>query len=119
MLFRSATHQQVWRGRWCDTCFQPDEATKRIQGKGDGCPILARALRTGRKPVEWDRNPRATELERTIKCHEYQKKPALNRRQSHTEEGEPMLFTAESFDAPYVPVEGWPERPSKNGVDHA
>src|ERR1700733_10075998 len=79
-LFRNTTHQEVWRQRWCETCFQPQEAQRRIQGKDTQCPHWEQAMRNGRKPVVWDRMPRADEMERTIKCNAYQDKPALTKK---------------------------------------
>src|SRR5258708_38729490 len=78
-LFRNTTHQEVWRMRWCETGFQTDEAQRRIQGKDTQCPIWAAAIRSGRKPVAWERNPRADEMERSIKCNAYEFRPALQR----------------------------------------
>lgn len=61
-LFNSETHQQVWIGHHCERCYF---------GRADTlCPVLHRALRSGRKPVEWERNTRKGALmAETMKCH--------------------------------------------------
>jgi hypothetical protein len=61
MLFKNKTHQDIWIEHHCGRCFF---------GKADTmCPILHRALRSGRKPVEWQRNPRKNVLmQDSIKC---------------------------------------------------
>jgi len=76
-------------------------------------------MRNGRKPVQWDRNPRAQDMEHAIRCNEYADQPPITRRPVATGEDVPM-FDVEPEDACiYVPVEGWPAKPRKNGVDHA
>jgi hypothetical protein len=51
---------------WCDRCHYG-----RV-----GCPILIKALDSGRKPVEWDRNPRKNALmQETIKCNKFTTQP--------------------------------------------
>jgi hypothetical protein len=116
-LFRNQTHQDIWRQRWCETCFQPDEAQRRLQGKDTECPIWGQALRTGRKPVLWDRNPRADEMERQIRCNAYQGRPAVAKKVAAPVEDVPM-FDVEPAQARYVPVPGLPDgRPGE--VDHA
>lgn len=115
-LFRSDTHRTAWISRWCDSCFQPDQAQLRIQGTGNGCPILARALKSGRKPPQWDRT-RSTDMETSIKCNEYSAKPAVVRRGTAFEDV--PMFDVEPQDTLYVPVDGWPDPPRKKGLDHA
>lgn len=62
-LFRSVLHQEIWIEHNCERCAHYNEE------QGIACPILERALRTGRKPVEWDRNTRKNALmQDTIKC---------------------------------------------------
>ena len=119
-LFRNDTHRDVWQMRWCHTCFQPDEAARRLHGKGTVCPIWEKAIHTQRKPPQWDRMPRADTMDRTIRCNEYTDKPPLNRRQvSQTTHDEPLLdVTPYKTDIGYVPVDGWPEKPKKDEVDH-
>jgi len=118
MLFRNPTHQGVWVDRWCHSCFQPDEAARRLQGKDTQCPILERALRTGRKPVEWDRT-RNPDMERSIKCNAYLARPqAVTARPDKAFEDVPM-FDIEPHEVHLVPVEGWPDPPTDGGVDHA
>lgn len=61
-LFRSELHQEIWIEHHCNQCFY---------GKADTlCPILHRALRSNRKPVEWERNTRKNvTMAETIKCN--------------------------------------------------
>lgn len=124
-LFRSKTHQEVWIDRWCHRCFQPNEAARRIQGAQTMCPILGKALASGRKPPQWDRMPRADEMERSIRCNSFQDKPADVRRTPHqrqrdTTDDEPLFdVTPYATNIGLVPVEGWPDKPQKDGVDHA
>jgi hypothetical protein len=77
-LFKTQTHLEVWQMRWCHTCFQPDEAQRRLQGKDTVCPIWEKAIRTGRKPVQWDR-VKTDLMEHTIRCNAYEQRPALTR----------------------------------------
>lgn len=119
-LFRSQVHQEIWRQRWCETCFQPDEAARRLYGKDSVCPIWERAIRTNRKPVQWDRKPRATDMDRTIKCNEHASKPPITKRPSVKTEDVPLFdVTPYKTDVGFVPVEGWPDRPGAEGTDHA
>lgn len=119
MLFRNNTHQEMWRQRWCETCFQPEEAARRLQGKDTQCPIWKRALHTNRKAPEWDRNNRTDELWRTIKCNSYTSKPPIIKRAKAVTEDVPLFDeTPYKVDVGFVPVEGWPDRPQKDGVDH-
>lgn len=124
-LFRNTTHAELWRQRWCETCFQPDEAARRIQHKQDSiCPIWAKALRSGRKPVEWDRMPRADEMVKTIRCNTYTDKPPVTRRPvaDVSSQVTDPLFDVTPYAAQhpgYKPVKGnWPEKPAKDEVEH-
>jgi hypothetical protein len=119
-LFRSQTHQEIWQMRWCHTCFQPDEAARRLHGKTDSvCPIWEKAMRTDRKPVEWDRKPRATDMDRTITCNSHTSEPPIIKRAKAVVEDVPLFDeTPYKIDVGFVPVEGWPERESGQGVDH-
>lgn len=117
-LFRNNTHKEVWQQRWCRTCFQPDEAARRIQGKETQCPIWEKAMSTDRKPVQWDRNTRTDEMEKSIKCNSYAPKPPITSRDKAIAE-DVAMFDVEPHEVHMVPVEGWPERPTKDGVDHA
>jgi hypothetical protein len=57
-LFKNETHQDIWIEHHCERC-----------ARNPGCPIVLRAIRTGRKPKEWDRNPRKNALmQDSIKC---------------------------------------------------
>lgn len=60
MIFKNATHQDIWIEHHCERC-----------ARNPGCPIVLRAIKTGRKPVEWERNPRKNALmQDSIKCNE-------------------------------------------------
>lgn len=64
-LFKNQVHQDVWIEHHCHLCW-----------RNPGCTILAKALRTDRKPVEWQRNPRKNALmQDSIKCNEQSKQP--------------------------------------------
>lgn len=78
-LWRTDTHQSIWMERWCDRCAQPEAALGR-HDLGSGCPILNQALKSGRKPREWDRMPNAQTMDSTIKCNEFITEPASIRR---------------------------------------
>ena len=117
-LFKNDTHRDVWRQRWCETCFQPDEAARRIQGKDTQCPIWGQAMRTDRKPVAWDRNTRSEEMERSIKCNEYHSRPTIANIRRMAYEDVPLFDVDETQQVSLIPVEGWPEKPTKDGVDH-
>jgi hypothetical protein len=119
-LFRNKTHEQIWIDRWCHTCYQPNEAARRLHNAETMCPILGRALASDRKPVEWDRMPRAQEMDHTIKCNSYQDKPPIVRRGT-TETGDVPMFdlTPEQAAAHLHKIEGWPEKPTPDGTDHA
>jgi hypothetical protein len=88
-LFRSPLHQEVWIEHHCHRCYF----------HGQGCTILSKALRTDRKPVEWDRNTRSGALmAETIKCNsETRQPPSLSR--PVVNEDVPM-FDVESVDGP-------------------
>jgi hypothetical protein len=83
-------------------------------------------MRTGRKPASWDRNPRADEMERTIRCNAYEPKPALTKLAASPN---PLLPNVEPLfmvddlhhhGNTFVPIEGWPNRSADaDGVDHA
>src|SRR4051812_43860462 len=107
-LFRNVTHQEVWIDHHCASCFH-----------GHDCPILARALLTGRKPREWERNKRAQLMKDTIKCSaETRRPPKLER--PKTFDDVPM-FDLEPHEVDYVPVQGLPtlRRPTGRDSDHA
>lgn len=70
MLFRNDIHRDVWVEHNCGNCFQPNEVERRLQGKNTMCPILKRALDSGRKPVEWKRT-RSDLMAKSIKCTEF------------------------------------------------
>lgn len=77
-LFKSVTHQEIWIEHHCGRCHF---GVRVRTGQGLQCPILARALRTDRKPVEWERNPRKGALMAdTIKCHKETRTPPRTER---------------------------------------
>lgn len=77
-------------------------------------------MRTDRKPPSWDRKPRATDMDRTITCNEHMSKPPIIKRAKAVVEDVPMFDeTPYKVDVGFVPVDGWPDRPKKDGVDHA
>lgn len=110
-LFKSNTHQGVWREHWCERCWHNMR-----------CPILAGALSSQRKPRQWDRNPRAREIKDTYKCNEFTMQPPRIPKADKQFEDVSMFGddTPYRTDVGYVPVEGWPDDPrSKRGPDHA
>lgn len=107
-LFPSDTARDVWRGHWCERCFQTDEADLRLHDKGFGCPIIARALTSDRKPVQWKRNARAATMAAAYGCDSFLAKPAVNRRKKAPDETMAM-FDVEPTDRGFVPIEGWPD----------
>lgn len=112
-LFTSHTHQQVWVGHHCERCFFGGLGTAT-----DRCPILARALASDRKPVEWQRMPRAKEMAGTMKCNAETRRAPVKSKADKMFEDVPMFDVEPIEDVPYVPVEGWPDKPTKRGVDH-
>lgn len=117
-LFRTETQRGVWIEQHCVRCW-------RGQGVGDPakpqCPILAKAIARDRKPVEWDRNPRANTIAGQYKCNEFATEPPRIKRQDKQFEDVPLFdVTPYAGEHPgFVPVDGWPDRPSTGkGVDH-
>lgn len=106
--------EAAWREKWCDHCFQPDEALKRIAKQGPGCPLLALSA-TGRLPTQWTRR-RSAVMGDTYRCSEYLKKPPVNRRPSSPAVLEPM-FDVDPAPLHLVPVEGWPDYRAKAAKD--
>lgn len=106
-LFRNATHQDIWIEHHCERCAH-----------NPGCPIVYKAITTGRKPKEWDRNKRAQLMKDTMRCNaEVKQLPKI--KTAKTFEDVPM-FDLEPHDVNYVPVEGLPTelRPIRD-TDHA
>ena len=93
-LFNNLTHQEIWIEHHCHQCW-----------RNPGCPILGRALRTGRKPVEWKRNVRKNALmQDSMKCNEETQQP-------------PSVKRTKAFDdVPMFDVEAVHKR---EDVDHA
>lgn len=117
ILFRNDTHQELWRQHWCERCWQPDEAARRVQGKDTVCPIWDKALTSNRKPVQWDRT-RNDQMVNSIRCNEYTDQPPTTARQVSQETQVPM-FDVPATGTNFVPVDGWPDKPTKHkGRDH-
>lgn len=58
MIFKSSVHRDIWIEHHCERC-----------ARNPGCPIVLRAIKTDRKPKEWERNPRKNALmQDSIKC---------------------------------------------------
>lgn len=98
----------AWRERWCRTCFQPDEALRRVTNSGEGCPHLARAA-ADRLPTVWQRR-RGAVMGETYVCSDYLKQPPTTRRRSAPADTA-ALFDDTLPQQPYrlIPVEGWPD----------
>jgi hypothetical protein len=59
-LFKNQTHKDIWIEHHCERC-----------ARHPGCPIVLRAIRTDRKPPQWDRSTRKNVLmQDSIKCRE-------------------------------------------------
>lgn len=73
MIFRNLTHRDIWIDHHCNRCHHGQQTAV--------CPILARAITSDRKPVEWDRNTRknATMAE-SIKCNSETRLPPRDTR---------------------------------------
>jgi hypothetical protein len=118
-LFASDTARGIWTERWCDTCCQPDEVAKRLAGAGVGCPIIAKAVLSDRKPREWDRNNRAQTMDAAYKCNAYTHRPPVNRRAKANDETL-SLFAEDELDhadGHLVPVDGWPDYRARGRKD--
>jgi hypothetical protein len=115
-LFKNPTAQDVWVEHHCMRCYRlaggfgPDDEIP--------CPILERALRTDRKPKEWTRNQRAQLMQDAYRCNEYRTTPPRTKTKHFEDVSMFGDDTPYRVDVGYVPVEGWPEKPTK-GVDHA
>lgn len=118
--------EEAWREKWCRVCFQPDETWKRIDGVGDGCPLLARAAQN-KLPTQWTRRRNAA-MGDTYRCSDYTPRAPVKRRKSTPADTIPIDeigFPVEPVDRNLVPVEGWPDaeafgiKPPKGMGDHA
>jgi hypothetical protein len=87
--FKSVLHQEIWIDHHCTMCYYGARQ----------CDILAKALRTQRKPVEWERNPRKNvTMADSIKCTvETRVPPAVGKREVPDETL--AMFDVESGDA--------------------
>lgn len=69
-IFKNDTHQEIWVEHHCERCWHYSEEDARA------CPILAYALRTGRKPPQWDRSTRKNAtMADSIRCNMETKQP--------------------------------------------
>jgi hypothetical protein len=96
MLFKNPTEQDIWIEKNCDRCYRSSKKT------GQPCPILMRALASGRKPPEWDRMPRAQTIDTKIRCNARQVKAPTRPKED-----------VSMFDDEFIPVT------SRKDVDHA
>lgn len=124
-LFRTETERGVWIEMNCQRCWH--YASRNVHdahGVGDPakpqCPILIKAIARDRKPVEWDRNLRATTIAQQYKCNEQAAESPRIKRQDKQFEDVPMFdVTPYATEVGFVPVEGWPDRPgTSKEVDH-
>lgn len=111
--------RNAWVERYCRTCFQPDEARRRITGDGPGCPLLARSDE-GKLPTAWKFRRNAVFGE-TYHCGEYVAKPPSIARKTAPADTVSM-FDPQPDEYRLVPVETWPDyraeaRKQKDG-DH-
>jgi len=95
-VWANSVERDAWVEQWCAHCYQPDEARRRITGKGDGCPVLQRADRNATPPGEFTRrkNP---QLGHTYKCSEHRPRPDL---------ADPKHVAAHDNTAPLFNLEG-------------
>jgi hypothetical protein len=134
-LWKSKTAKNVWLENWCCLCYRmktpctdcttPEECRQanyncgHLELKDPGCPILARANRIDRKPVQWDRNMSADHLMKAAyRCNEFRKDPPRAKPKGFVDV--PMFDIGAPVDhIHYVPVEGWPDDPKHKDTDHA
>ena len=136
-LWKTATAQNIWLENWCCQCYRmktpcaecatPEQCRAaqyncgHLELKQPGCPILDRALRTRRKPVEWDRNTARNRLiQAAYRCNEFHDHPPRVKSKGFVDV--PMIDMDDLPGPPwvtYVPIDGdWPEKPTKD-TDHA
>jgi hypothetical protein len=115
LVFPSEVAEQLWRQHWCQTCFQPEEAARRLFDRGEGCPILALAL-SGTTPLEFKRDGRrrsrnVVEAKKLFRCTEYRDRPPMIRRPRAAASGtqESLFGELQPVDRLLVPVDGWPD----------
>lgn len=89
-LFRNNTHRDIWIEHNCELgCWRPPQ----------NCSILQRALKSDRKPPEWERNTRTKNalMQDSIKCSEKAKQPPARQgfRADHVLLDEAKLFDVE------------------------
>lgn len=103
-VWYNKTERDCWVERWCRMCFQPDEATLRVTGKGEGCPHKAKGDE-GKTPSVWTKK-RGAVFGETYSCSEFLKKPPPNRR-GNAPADTVAMFDVEPDEYKLVPVEGW------------
>jgi hypothetical protein len=112
-IFPSKRVGRLWQEHWCGTCFQPDEAARRLFDRGGGCPILAQAL-GGAVPAEWksrpDRGSKPGALD-VYSCGRYRDRPAIYRRPRAKATGiqQSLFGDLEPAERALVPIAGWPD----------
>jgi len=98
----------AWRERWCRTCFQPDEALRRVTNSGTGCPHLLTAA-VDKLPTAWKKR-RGAVMGETYVCSDYLKQPPTTRRRSAPAETLSLFEdTLPQQSYRLIPVEGWPD----------
>jgi hypothetical protein len=109
-VFPDQFAQRRWRSHWCDRCYQPDEAQRRLLGKGDGCPIFARTLQ-GEVPAEWKQGSAASASVMLYSCIEHFDRPPVHRRPRAKATGVQLgMFSEPDRGKRFlVPVDGWPD----------
>lgn len=119
-VWYNAIERDAWIEKNCRTCFQVDEARKRVTGDGPGCPHLLRAEQN-KLPTPWKKRRNAV-MGETYTCADYLKQPPVNRRGVAPADTPSMLDVPEA-ERNLVPVEGWPdwaaEARRQKGGDHA
>lgn len=110
----TALETDMFADRTCRNCFQTDEATRRVLGKGFGCPILRRAA-TGRLPRQWRRRRNAP-LGETFQCEDFTDKPPSSKRR-HAPAVTLEMFDIEPAEVHLVPVDGWPDYRAQQSLD--
>jgi hypothetical protein len=106
--FATPEHAALWRKRWCDRCYQPDEFKRRFAGEGQGCPIFKAAEDWGVPAPEWSAH-RSPTIEGQYRCKAFVAKPSKRRQAAQPAPSLPMFDEPEHADRRLVPVEGWPD----------
>lgn len=86
MIFANKVAADIWRETWCDRCFQPDQVSQRLTGRGRGCKVLYRAMVNKTVPKELTPG-RDGLMQSAFKCSEFAAKPASVRPAAKVEAG--------------------------------